>query len=235
MKKVVVITGAGSGLGAALARRYSELGHQICLLGRSEEKLTTTAESLSPGAMVYPVNVASKAEVAETISAISREVGPIDILINSAGVIEMGLAETLTEEAVHQMIDINLKGTIFVTQAVLPEMKQRNQGTIANVISTAGREGKVNESVYCASKFGVRGFTEALLAEVQDTAIHIFAAYMGGMKTEFWEGIFPEEQTINLMDPDDVADLILDALTSRSNLTVTEMTIKNKITRKQGP
>lgn len=249
MNQIVAITGAGSGLGSALAKKYAQMGCTVCLLGRSEDKLRQKAERISEDALnrttehpksaatrnptqnawVFPVDVSDKAAVEQTVSAIEEEVGPIDILINSAGVIGLGLAVTLKEDDVHRMIDVNLKGTIFVTQAVLPSMKHRNQGIIANVISTAGQEGKVNESVYCASKFGVRGFTEALLAEVKDTPIQVFAAYMGGMKTEFWDGIFPKEQTAYLMEPDDIAELIMASLTPRANLTVTEMTIKNKI------
>jgi uncharacterized protein len=126
------------------------------------------------------------------------------------------------------MIDINLKGTIFCSQVVLPNMKQRNKGIIANIVSTAGLEGKVNESVYCASKFGVRGFTESLLAELKDTSVKVYAAYMGGMKTEFWDGIYSEEQTANLMEADDVADIIMDNLKPRRNMFVPQVVIKNK-------
>lgn len=73
-------------------------------------------------------------------------------------------------------------------------MKERNEGTIVNIVSTAGLEGKVTESVYCASKFGVRGFTESLALELSGTAINVCAVYMGGMRTEFWDGVFTEEK-----------------------------------------
>jgi short-subunit dehydrogenase len=86
----------------------------------------------------------------------------------------------------------------------------------------------VNESVYCASKFGVRGFTESLALELQETPIHVVGIYMGGMNTEFWSGIFTPEQTKNLMDPDDVADIIVENLHPRQYLSVSEVVIKNK-------
>lgn len=228
MKKVAVITGAGSGLGASLAKKYAQMDYHVCMLGRSREKLIHQAEQLEGDFSIHPVDVSYKKEISSEIDGIINSFGAIDILFNCAGVIALGLAETISEESVHQMIDINLKGTIFTTQAVLPHMKSQNQGIIANVISTAGLEGKVDESVYCASKFGVRGFTEALLAELQDTPIHVYAAYMGGMNTEFWEGIFPAGQTAGLMDPDEIADILIDNLTPRRNLTVTQVTIRNK-------
>ncbi|MBM4761236.1 SDR family oxidoreductase [Bacillus sp. B15-48] len=226
-EKVVVITGAGSGLGASLAKKYSELGSHVCLLGRTRTNLERTAQTLVNGYSIYELDVTSKSEVDIVFQSIKENAGPIDLLINNAGLGVFDLAENIGEEAIHQMIDINLKGTIFCTQAVLPDMKERNQGKIANVISTAGIEGKVTESVYCASKFGVRGFTESLLVELKDSAVQVYAAYMGGMRTAFWDGIFSEEEIKNLMDPDDVAEIIMDNIKPRKNLNVTEVVIKN--------
>lgn len=227
--KVVVITGAGSGLGASLAKKYSELGAHVCLLGRTKSKLDQTAETLTQSHSIYEVDVTSKSEVAKVMQSIKEAVGPVDLLINNAGVGAFDLAENIGEESVHNMIDINLKGTIFCTQEVLPDMKQRNQGLIVNVVSTAGVEGKVNETVYCASKFGVRGFTESLAIELRDTEIRVLGAYMGGMKSPFWDGIYKPEQTKHLMDPDDVADIIIENTKPRASLSVTEVIIKNKI------
>ncbi|WP_068984389.1 MULTISPECIES: SDR family oxidoreductase [Lysinibacillus] len=227
-KNIVVITGAGSGLGAALAKKYSGLGYYICLLGRTKSKLEETAKTLSNGYSIYEVDVSSKQMVAQIIQTIQDEFGSIQLLINNAGVGYFDNAENLSEDSVHQMIDINLKGTIFCTQEVLKGMKERNEGTIVNIVSTAGKEGKVTESVYCASKFGVKGFTESLALELNETAINVCAVYMGGMRTEFWDGIFSEERTKNLMDPNDIADIIMDNIKPRKLLTVTEVVIKNK-------
>lgn len=229
MDKAAVITGAGSGLGAALARRYASLGYHVILLGRRKEKLEQTAKTLTSSYSIYEVDVSSNKDVQAVFAKINEEVHQsIDVLVNNAGVGMFDLAEKIEEQHVHQMIDINLKGTIFCTQAVLGEMKSRGEGTIVNIISTAGQQGKVNESVYCASKFGVRGFTESLLLELKDTGVRIFAAYMGGMKTEFWDGIYTEEEMKHLMDPEDVADIIMENIRSRAHLAVTEVTIKNR-------
>ncbi|KOS64687.1 SDR family oxidoreductase [Lysinibacillus agricola] len=226
-KNIVVITGAGSGLGAALAKKYSGLGYYVCLLGRTKSKLEKTAKTLTHGYSIYEVDVSSKQMVAQIIQSIQGEFGSIQLLINNAGVGYFDYAENLSEDSVQQMIDINLKGTIFCTQEVLKGMKERNEGTIVNIVSTAGKEGKVTESVYCASKFGVKGFTESLALELNDTSINVCAVYMGGMRTEFWDGIFSEEQTKNLMDPNDIADIIMDNIKPRKALAVTEVVIKN--------
>jgi len=227
-KQVVVITGAGSGLGASLARKYSEMGAYVCLLGRNEAKLKNIANLLHNEFSIFQLDVSKKGEVEKVFQTIYKDVGPIDLLINNAGMGVFTSAELIDEKSVHDMIDINLKGTIFCSQVVLPNMKQRNKGIIANIVSTAGLEGKADESVYCASKFGVKGFTESLLAELKDTSVKVYAAYMGGMKTEFWDGIYSEEQTKNLMEADDVADIIIDNLKPRRNMFVPQVVIKNK-------
>ena len=228
--KHVVITGAGSGLGASLAMKYAEMGHHVTLLGRTYSKLRHVADKMdSDKVSAYTLDVSSASEVSEVFSQIKEDVGPIDVLVNNAGVGVFDDAENITPDAVDQMIDINLKGTIYCTQAVLPEMKERNSGTIIQVISTAGKKGKTSESVYCASKFGARGFTESIIKELSETEIHVLAAYMGGMKTSFWDEIYTEEEISHLMDPDDVADIILANAQKRNYLTVPEIVIKNHL------
>ncbi|TVP89693.1 SDR family oxidoreductase [Alkalibacterium sp.] len=229
-EKHVVITGAGSGLGASLALKYSEMGYHVTLLGRTYSKLRYLADKMtSDNVSLYTIDVSSAEEVQKVFSEIKEESGDIDILVNNAGVGIFGDAEDITTDAVDQMIDINLKGTIFCTQAVLPQMKKRNEGTIIQVISTAGLEGKPTEAVYCASKYGQRGFTESISKELADTDIHILSAYMGGMKTSFWDDIYTKEEIEHLMDPDDVADIILANVKARKNLTVPDIVIKNHI------
>ncbi|AUM66232.1 alcohol dehydrogenase [Brevibacillus laterosporus] len=227
-KQVVVITGAGSGLGASLAKRYSEQGFHVCLLGRTKAKLERITEQLTGSYSIHEGDVANKQAIMEIMDAILNTYNRIDVLINNAGTGSFDLAENLTEEAVHHMIDINLKGTIFSTQAVVKQMKEQNYGTIINIVSTAGKVGKANESVYCASKFGVRGFTESLAIELKETPIQVVGIYMGGMKTEFWDGIFTEERMKHLMEPDDVADVIMANVKPRQRLVVSEVVIQNQ-------
>lgn len=229
-KKHVVITGAGSGLGASLALKYAEMDYHVTLLGRTYSKLRYVADKMtSDNVSLYTIDVSSAEEVEKVFMEIKEESGQIDVLVNNAGVGVFDDAEKLTTDVIDQMIDINLKGTIFCTQAVLPEMKERNDGTIIQVISTAGLEGKASEAVYCASKYGQRGFTESIIKELKDTDVHVLAAYMGGMKTSFWDEIYSKEEIEHLMDPDDVADIILANVTPRKNLTVPEIVIKNHI------
>lgn len=226
--KHVVITGAGSGLGASLACKYNEMGNHVTLIGRTKEKLEQVAKTFTHSTYsLYALDVSSASDVKKVFSDIVKENGSIDILINNAGLGYFDLAENITSQQTDQMIDINLKGTIYCTQEVLPDMKKRNAGSVINVVSTAGVEGKVEESVYCASKFGVRGFTESILKEVEETNIHIHGIYMGGMNTNFWGDELADESETGLMHPDDVADIILANTKERRNINVPEVIIKN--------
>ena len=224
--KIVVITGAGSGLGASLARKYSEAGDRVVLLGRSQEKLLKVAESLNNENYVYSVDISVKQQVKDVFRLIYAEVGDIDILVNNAGVGYFDLAENIAEQSIDEMIDINLKGTIFCTQEVLGSMKQKNQGYIINIISKSGKRPVVTESVYCASKFGVSGFTESLALELENTSVRAIGIYMGNMATELWKGSAPEDMD-KFIDPDDMADLIIENTRIRKHLAVEQITVKN--------
>lgn len=229
-KDTVVITGAGSGLGASLAVKYSSIGSHVCLLGRTREKLVETSLKLENDCSIYEVDVTSRESVQRVMSNIIKERGTIDYLINNAGIGIFKLAEEIEEVEVDQMIDTNLKGTIYSTQAVLGKMKEQDKGCIVNIVSASGKEAKATESVYSASKFGVRGFSEAVALEVEDFNIQMLSAYMGNMDTELWKKEDLEKYGENYMDPDDVADIILDNLKKRKNTRVTDITILNHLT-----
>lgn len=226
--KHVVITGAGSGLGASLASKYNKMGYHVTLIGRTKEKLERVAKTFNnSNYSVYSLDVSSPSNIKEIFTKIVKDVNPIDILINNAGLGYFDLAENITEKQVNQMIDINLKGTIFCTQEVLPQMKERNVGSVINIVSTAGVEGKVDESVYCASKFGVRGFTESIIKELSETNIHIHGIYMSGMNTNFWGDELDDENDTGLMNPDDVADIIILNTQERLNMNIPKIIIEN--------
>ncbi|MCD8510483.1 MAG: SDR family oxidoreductase [Bacillus sp. (in: Bacteria)] len=156
-KKTVVITGGGSGFGAALSKNMFNKGFHVCLLGRDEENLEKTGKSMSGKGTVssHVVDVTSYSSVESCFNSIFLEHGKIDILINNAGMARFGALETLAVDTIDHMLDTNLKGAIYCTKAFLELMKRENDGIILNVVSTAGLVGKKNETVYCASKFGL--------------------------------------------------------------------------------
>lgn len=224
MRNEVVITGAGSGLGQALTEKFSKEGSKVHLIGRTLAKLKATAKKLNNPFEIHELDIRSKSEVEEVFSKIKN----IDILINNAGLGRFGKAEKLKKKEIDKMIDTNLKGTIFCTQAGLKKMKKGNKGLIVNIISTAGKKGKATESVYCASKFGIRGFTDSLEKELKESKIDVSAFYMGGMNTPFWDGILAEEKKEKFMNPADVAEIIFANIKERNKLNVKEVLINSK-------
>lgn len=197
------------------------------LVGQNKSEIEKVAETLCHTSSIYEIDVALNEEVVEVMNRIKDEVGFIDVLVNNAGIGTFDLAENLSEESIHQMIDINLKGTIFCTLAVLKVMKQANKGMIINIISGSGKVAKATESVYSASIFGARGFADALAEELKETDIHIFSAYIGNMKTNLWGSDSEDSELDKYMDPDDVAEIIIDSVKPRKNLMVTDVTILN--------
>ena len=175
---------------------------------------------------VYSVDISVKQQVKDVFRSIYTEIGDVDILINNAGVGYFDFAENIEEQQINEMIDVNLKGTIFCTQEVLNSMKQKNQGYIINIISKSGKRPVITESVYCASKFGVSGFTESLALELESTSVRVIGIYMGNMATDLWKGAAPENLD-KFIDPDDMAELILENTKIRKQLAVEEVIVKN--------
>jgi uncharacterized protein len=208
----ILITGAGSGLGAALAKEYALKGMHVLLLGRSKERLIHTKEEIEKvngNATIIVCDIANYDEVNKTVNDIAKQFPHITGVVNNAGVGYFGELGSLSEREINEMIDTNVKGTIFLTSKLIPIFKKQEHAKIMNIISTAGLRGKVNETVYVASKFAIRGFTESLVKELADTKISVTAVYMGGMDTPFWEGSTHIKDTSRLKDPTTVAKKII--------------------------
>lgn len=205
---IVLITGAGSGLGKALALQYAEAGHHILLIGRNKanlEKVRTLIEEKGGEGTCLPCDITNLNAVEELVEAIKENYGHIHKLINNAGIGHFGPLGQLRIEEIDAMIKLNIRGTICFTQSLLPYIRH----SILNIISTAGLRGKVNESVYCASKFAQRGFTESLQKELEDN-IKVTGVYMGGMNTPFWNESHHIKDKSRLKDPQIIAKAIYD-------------------------
>jgi len=209
--KTIVITGAGSGLGKGLALQYAKKGSTIILIGKRQPPLLTVTDQikqLGGRAFAYPLDIRDYAAVQETVEQIIKK-HSVSCLINNAGVGHFGPLSTLSHEQINDMIETNTKGVIFMTKAFLPHFHSLKEASIINIISTAGLRGKVNESVYVASKFAIRGFSESLVKELANTNIAVTAVYMGGMDTPFWEGTDHIKDRSRLRSAKEVAQEII--------------------------
>lgn len=214
----IAITGAGTGLGAALAKQYASKNHTIYLLGRTEERLLVVKREIEEQGGTAEVVLCDVTDPTSTENALST-MPALDVLINNAGLGIFGPVQELTPTDITQMLNTNVKGTIYMTQSALPHLK-KSGGRILNIISTAGLRGKVNESVYCASKFAQRGFTESLQKELADTPVSVTAVYMGGMNTPFWDGSEHVSNPSKLKDPATVAEIIFNQDDGREEIEI---------------
>lgn len=174
--KKILLTGATGGIGKALAEALHASGARLVLAGRNIETLMAFAQTLDGKAS--PVNVAlldlGSADVHEQAIAIAKVHRDLDLVVNCAGVNLFAASEHSNPADVAQVLDINLRGTILLTQALLPTLMKRPQAAIVNVGSTFGSIGYPGFAVYCASKFGLRGYTEALRRELAATHVQVF-------------------------------------------------------------
>jgi short-subunit dehydrogenase len=210
--ETILITGAGTGLGKALALTYSQKGFSIVLSGRNEQTLKTVQQEmkqLGGHAVIAVCDITNSNSISSMLDVLKEQNISINRVINNAGVGYFGELETLSKSDIETMLDTNVKGTILLTHALLPLFKKQQSGRILNIISTAGLRGKVNESVYVASKFAIRGFSESLQKELEHTPIDVTAVYMGGMDTPFWENSDHVKDKSRFKTPEIVAALIL--------------------------
>jgi short-subunit dehydrogenase len=188
--RLVLITGASSGIGEAAAKRYGASGAQVLLLARNSEKLDDVAEAIrraGGSATPYPVDLSDASAVAETSARIKREAGTPDILINNAGSGRWRpLVETAAEEAL-AMIEVPYLAAFNLTRAFLPEMLARRSGAIACVTSPASYLVWPNASAYIAARHALLGFTEALRTDVRGKGIDVTLVVFGTVETPYWE------------------------------------------------
>ncbi|KUO96426.1 3-ketoacyl-ACP reductase [Ferroacidibacillus organovorans] len=215
--KIALITGAGKGIGKAIAVKLASEGVHLGLLARTRTDLDSLAITLqnSHGVRVSAAaaDVSNRTEVESAIEVLSKDLGPIDILINNAGTAQFGSVAEMNPEDWEHIVKVNLFGTYYVTRTVLPDMMRRNTGNIINVSSTAGQRGNATTSAYSASKFGVIGFTESLMQEARKFNIRVTALTPSTVNTELASNIglkIGDED--RMLQPEDVADLVLSIL-----------------------
>jgi len=185
--KVAVITGAGSGIGRALAMQLAADGARLALSDVNEAGLAETVTQLAPGAVVrtYRLDVSSREAVFAHAAQVKADFGTAHIVFNNAGTNLFSTFEHQTIEEMRWLLDINLWGVIHGTKAFLPMMLAQREGCIVNLSSVFGLVGFPMHSAYNISKFGVRGLTESLWSELEGTGVEAVCVHPGGIKTGF--------------------------------------------------
>ncbi len=181
MKKLVVITGASSGIGEAIARRFSEEGHPLLLVARRVERL----EALNlPNTLCEKVDVTEQASLITAIEKAEAQFGPADVLVNNAGVMLLGQIDTQDAAEWKRMFDVNVLGLLNGMHSVLASMKARNSGTIINTSSIAGKKTFPDHAAYCGTKFAVHAISENVREEVAASNVRVTTIAPGAVETE---------------------------------------------------
>ncbi|HVT20959.1 MAG TPA: SDR family NAD(P)-dependent oxidoreductase [Mycobacteriales bacterium] len=184
---VVVVTGASRGIGAEIARQAAAKGARLGLLARNAAELEELAAQLPTESLVVPVDVTRKADLIQALRRVRDELGPIDVLVNNAGIGAYGPFVDGGADQLDQLWPINVAAVAHGMAEVLPAMQARGSGVIVNMTSIAGRIGAPGEAAYCASKFAVIGLSETVRAEVHDSGIKICLINPGPVLTAFGE------------------------------------------------
>jgi NADP-dependent 3-hydroxy acid dehydrogenase YdfG len=232
--KVIVITGASSGTGAATARHLAGLGAAVVLGARRADRIEALARELRAAglkAKAVMTDVADKAQVGTLVDAAVAEFGRIDVMLNNAGLMPLAPLEQLKADEWDRMIDVNLKGTLHGIAAALPHMIRQRSGHIINVSSVYGHKVGPNAAVYCATKFAVRALTEGLRQEVKPHNIRTTIISPGAIATELLEQISDKAiqqdvaQRIShyAIAPDSFARMVAFAVNEPSDVEVSEV------------
>jgi short-subunit dehydrogenase len=232
-KKISLISGGASGLGYAIAELLVRSGKNVVILSRNEEKLNRACESLVRNAVKNSVkglecNIGSEEDVRNVGNFIANNDLCVEYLYNNAGMGLFAKAEISTSVMVDTVFEANLKGMILLTSEILRITPVEEELTIVNIMSTSAQIGRAQETLYCAAKFGARGYTEALRAELKGTKRNIIAVYPGGMKTDFWNMPGQNKDLTGFMDPADVAEKIVNAIDLKDKMLVTDLTINRR-------
>ncbi|TXC91788.1 3-ketoacyl-ACP reductase [Metabacillus litoralis] len=214
--KVALVTGAGKGIGRAIALALAKEGVSVGLLARTEKDLidvTKEIEAIGAKSAYATADVSSIDEVNAAVEKITKSLGPTDILINNAGIGKFGKFLELDPQEWKNIIDVNLMGVYYVTRAVLPQLIEKNGGDIINISSTAGQKGAPVTSAYSASKFGVLGLTESLALEVRKHNIRVTALTPSTVATELaYKENLTDGNPDKVMQPEDLAEIMISQL-----------------------
>ncbi len=206
--RIALVTGGSRGIGYATAAALLEAGARVALIARDRERLARAREALAARgeAIAEPADVTDYAAVARAVESVRDRLQGLDILVNNAGVAWAGPFAEQPAASIDALVDVNVKGALHAARAALPGMLARGAGVIVNVSSGAGRTGIPELAAYCASKFAVNGFTEALAEEVGPRGVRVFAVCPGRVATDMQREVSGRRQG---MAPERVAETIV--------------------------
>jgi 3-hydroxy acid dehydrogenase / malonic semialdehyde reductase len=238
MNKTILVTGATSGFGKAIAERFAKEGYDVCITGRRAERLAAVKQELETqfGTKVITLqfDIRDSAQVESAMTALKTQVAQIDLLVNNAG-LASGLS-TIDEGDLSDwetMIDTNVKGLLYVTRQIAPMMRAQASGHIINIGSTAGKLVYRNGNVYCATKFAVDALTQAMRIDLLPYGIKVTAINPGMAETEFSLVRFKGDEEraknmyagVNALQANDIADIAWYCASQPPHVCINDLTV----------
>jgi short-subunit dehydrogenase len=209
--KAVVVTGGGRGIGAATARALARLGARVAIGDLDLEVAKRTADELGDDVVALPLDVTDRPGFSAFLDEVERQLGPIDVLINNAGIMPIGLLEEESDRTTWHQLQINLHAVIHGTREAVKRMKPRGAGHIVNVASAAGKAGFPGGATYSATKHGVVGLSESVHMELHGTGVDVSVVMPAIVRTELASGL-GEARLFRSVTAEDVAEAIVAAL-----------------------
>lgn len=229
-KKVAVVTGAGRGIGKAIAVAFAREGARVVCSARSLEEINDVADQV--GGRAIQCDVGREDEIRGLIDQTLEELGRIDILVNNAGAVARQPVHELPIEDWDNVINVNLRGVFLCTKLALPSMLERGSGCIINISSGSGVVGPPNRSAYAASKHGVMGFTKTLVAEYLKQGIRSHVILPDATASRMRSEGFPEEDPDTLIQAEDIADAAVFLATQKRTAHTMELRVSQGLATK---
>jgi short-subunit dehydrogenase len=228
--KVVVVVGATGGIGLALVPKLASAGAKLVLVARDAHKLEGLVNNLEDDynieAIAIPTDITKYEQVEAMVQQAIAEFGQIDVLVNAAGAGVMKQFLRIEPQEIDQMLDLNLKGNFYTSQAVANVMKDRKIGHICNVIGILGKHPMAMAAAYCASKFGAVGFSKCMADELRRFGIKVTLFYFGGIDSPFWDNVSLKVDRSKMLSPETAANAIMFALSADPQAVPMEINIQ---------
>jgi short-subunit dehydrogenase len=224
--QVIVVVGATGGIGSALARKLATNGAKLVLAARDAVNLATLANELPGKVLTVPTDITQPQQVEALIQATVAHFGQIDVLVNAAGLGILKPYNNIEPAELDKILDLNLKGSFYTSQAAAQEMQKRKSGHICNIVGILGKHSMAMAAAYSASKFGVVGFSKCMAEELKRFGVKFTLFYFGGVDSPFWDNVSLKVDRSKMLSCETAANAIFYALSAEPQAVPMEINIQ---------
>ena len=211
-EKIILVTGGSKGIGKGISKVFLDEGAKVIICAKNEDELSIAENELKNGAHISSIraDLTNTNDITLIFNFISNKYGKLDILVNNASILGvLSKIENYPEDLWKEVVEINLNAQFYITKALIPLLKNSDNGSIINLSSTVGRQGRADWGAYSASKFGLEALTQILAQELKEYNIRVNSVNPGGTRTDMRAGAYPNEDPLTLPTPLDIAPVFV--------------------------